>query len=105
MGDEIQKFVDVPGGFLYNPGTGMCSYSTPGLWIFGRGIPTFRGCPGRRVTSQLRPLSRRCIAFTAVPGNAILVAVQINRDVAAYFVQPRGLNLRSAHSTDRSPQP
>ena len=42
----------------------------------------------RRVTSQLRPLSRRCIAITAVPGNAILVAVQINRDVAAYFVQP-----------------
>ena len=34
----------------------------------------------RRVTSHLRPLSRRCIATTAIAGNAILVAVQINRD-------------------------
>jgi hypothetical protein len=47
MGDEIQKSVDVPGGFLHYPGLGyrdgMCSYSTPGLRIFGYGIPTFRG--------------------------------------------------------------
>ena len=49
MGDEIQKFVDVPGGFLYYPGLGfrdgICSYSTPALRIFGCGIPTLRGCP------------------------------------------------------------
>ena len=33
MGDEIQKSVDVPGGFLYYPHSGsggMCLYSTPG---------------------------------------------------------------------------
>jgi len=49
MGDEIQKFVDVPGGFLYYPGLGfrdgICSYSTRRLRIFGCGIPMFRGCP------------------------------------------------------------
>ena len=57
----------------------------------------------RGVTSHLRPLSRRCIAITAVPENAILIAVQINRDVAAYFGQPRRLELYgSVHSTDSS---
>jgi hypothetical protein len=58
-GDEIQKFVDVPGGFLYDSGLGfrdgMCSYSTPGLRIFGCGIPTFRGCPDHQPGAYDQP--------------------------------------------------
>ena len=65
--------------FLLNAGAAdLRMWDTNAPWLSGPG----------RVTSHLRPPSRRCIAITAVPGNAILVAVQINRDVAAYFGQP-----------------
>ena len=100
MGDEIQKFVDLPGGFPYYPGlgfrNGMCSYSTPGLAVqINRdvacgssdvGYQPFRGCPDPAgVTSQLRPLSRRRIAITAVPGNAILVRLLRPTDTGVEF--------------------
>ena len=88
MGDEIQKFVDVPGGFLYYPGTGRAPTQCRGCGSSDVGYQRSVALRTRRVTSHLRPLSRRSIAITAVAGNAILVAVQINRDVAAYFGRP-----------------
>ncbi len=89
-----RKFVDVPGGFLYYPRLGfrdgMCFLLNAELRIFGPDVGYQRSVAlrTRRLTSHLGSLSRRCIAITAVAGNAILVAVQINRDVAAYFGQP-----------------